>query len=143
MTTPPPPISTSTSPFQVYPPFVAKNFVHPLVTKFSEGPTPFPLISRRGGGGRQCQLRRFCRSVKKAVERETLKSYLDERKGLPSLSCKTFKVQMQKFLWTMVVLQIRYKNTMETDETWLHTFKEGNSQKYQTLHTAKKWTRNN
>ena len=43
-----PPFSTSTSPFQVYPPFLAKNFV---VIQFSEGPTaprPPPLIRGRG-----------------------------------------------------------------------------------------------
>ena len=33
---PPPP------PFQVYPPFLAKHFVSPKVTQFSEGPTPPP-----------------------------------------------------------------------------------------------------
>ena len=43
-----PPISTSTPSFQVYPPFLAKNFLAPLVTQFSEGPTP-PF--NKGGGG--------------------------------------------------------------------------------------------
>ena len=33
----PPFISASTSPFQVYPPFLAKNFVPTQVTQFSEG----------------------------------------------------------------------------------------------------------
>ena len=50
----PPPISTSTSPsFQVYPPFLAKNFVLPQVTQFSEGPTPLPLPAffNKGWGG--------------------------------------------------------------------------------------------
>ena len=44
-TSPPPPISTSPPlppPFQVYPPFLAKHFVSPKVTQFSEGPTPPP-----------------------------------------------------------------------------------------------------
>ena len=49
----PRPISTSTPappPFQVYAPVLAKNvqLYSPLVTQFSEGPTPPPLI--RGGG---------------------------------------------------------------------------------------------
>ena len=41
----PPPISTSTSPLQVYPPFLEKKFVPPplQVTQFSEGYTPPPL----------------------------------------------------------------------------------------------------
>ena len=38
-----PPISTSIPPFQVYPLFLAKNFIPPQVTQFLEGPTP-PLI---------------------------------------------------------------------------------------------------
>ena len=45
--TPPPPISILTLPFQVYPPFLAKNLVPLHVTQFLEGPT-LPLI--RGGG---------------------------------------------------------------------------------------------
>ena len=36
------PISKSTPPFQVYPPFLAKNFVPPKVTQFLEGLTPPP-----------------------------------------------------------------------------------------------------
>ena len=42
-----PPISILTLPFQVYPPFLAKNLVPLQVTQFLEGPT-HPLI--RGGG---------------------------------------------------------------------------------------------
>ena len=38
--TPPPRISTSTPPFQVYLPFLAKIFAPPLVIQFSDGPTP-------------------------------------------------------------------------------------------------------
>ena len=41
-------------PFQVYPPFLAKNVEPPLVTQFLEGPTPppppAPLIRGMGGG---------------------------------------------------------------------------------------------
>ena len=40
---PPAPISTSTPPFQVYPPFLAKHFLPtPQVSQFLEGPTPTP-----------------------------------------------------------------------------------------------------
>ena len=46
-----PPISTSTPPFQVYPPFLAKNFVPPpQVTQFLESPTPPPPFNKGGGG---------------------------------------------------------------------------------------------
>ena len=38
-----PPISTSTLPFQGYPPFLAKFLVPPQVTQFLEGPNlPYP-----------------------------------------------------------------------------------------------------
>ena len=47
-TTPPPLISTTTPPVQVYLPFLANNFVDPQETQFWEGSTS-PLI--RGGGG--------------------------------------------------------------------------------------------
>ena len=40
------PISTSTSPFQVYPPIIAKNLIPPQVAQFLEGPTPILI---RGG----------------------------------------------------------------------------------------------
>ena len=59
-----PPISTSTPLFPVYPPFLAKKFVPPLVTKFSEGPTPpSPLTRGRGGGFQLCQVEGFTTSV--------------------------------------------------------------------------------
>ena len=52
MATPPPPplISTSTlPPLQVYPPFLAKNFVPPpQVNQFSEGPTPPFMMNLNG-----------------------------------------------------------------------------------------------
>ena len=38
-------------PFQIYPPFLAKNFVPPQVTQFLEGPTrPHPSFHKGGGG---------------------------------------------------------------------------------------------
>ena len=40
----PPFISASTSPFQVYPPFLAKNFVPTQVTQFSEGGEGFSTM---------------------------------------------------------------------------------------------------
>ena len=60
----PPPHFYINSPFSSLSSFSSKKFRNPLVTKFSEGPTPpSPLTRGRGGGFQLCQVEGFTTSV--------------------------------------------------------------------------------
>ena len=62
-----PPISTLTPSFQVYLPFLAKNFEPPQVTQFLEGPNhPPPSFNKEGVGGGQFQLWEVTFNINKA-----------------------------------------------------------------------------